>query len=675
MTAFRLRLSGGCQAVAQCRRETSQGIQRMKKSEYRPDIDGLRAIAVISVVIFHFNNGWLPGGFIGVDIFFVISGFLITGIVCREVVAGNFSFRSFFVRRVRRILPAALFVTLVTLLAGVVFMLPADSRALSESAVATTVSLANVYFWLFLDNRYFAASTDTVPLLHMWSLGVEEQFYLIWPAILLALYKLGGFRSLFFVSVILCAASFIASNNYVKTDFSFAYYMLPARAGELLIGCITYMLVSNVRSTKGIIYSQLLSIAGSLMLIWSFWFIDKESGFPGFISLAPTVGAAMLIASGSIGTSLLGTMLSFKPLVRIGLLSFSLYLWHWPVLAFYRYAYGDITLVGGLVCFLLICMLTIFSYRYIEVPFRSNKVRRIRSPIFAASAGSLVIAFSGIVYSNDGYLSDRYAQKIHSMDELTKPAYSFPYVCQKGQFVQSLFGNKRCIIGPGDKDPSVLIWGDSNAAHYVGYFKIIAEHTGISMRNIIHSSCVPFFNNVSEFVLKNEESCARFNQAVKSELDSYDLVVIGGNWQANFSRGERFEEELRNTIDHLSKSVDSVVIAKKIPTFPRYDRQCAQKAIKIPLMNCSDRSMTINNGDHIANEVIEDIANEYENVTTFSIRDYICHHNTCAAFLNGFPVYYDGGHLSLLGSEALGKKAVSENAIPISFLRLTHSDI
>lgn len=636
----------------------------MLKSGYRPDIDGLRAIAVISVVVFHFNNGWLPGGFIGVDVFFVISGFLITGIVHREVVEGKFTFRAFFIRRVRRILPAALFVTLMTLLVGMMFMLPADSKDLAESAFASTISLANVFFWLFLDNGYFAASTDTVPLLHMWSLGVEEQFYLVWPFILLVSYKAGGTRLLMFISILLAVCSFVFSEYYVGKDPDFAYYMLPARAGELLVGCVTYMLVRKASPVSGKAVSNLFFIIGGSILFWSFLYIDKASGFPGAISLVPTVGAALLIASGSVGNSSLIKVLSFKPMVWIGVLSFSLYLWHWPILAFYRYAYGEPTLMGGLTCLILIVACTLFSYRYIETPFRRLKVGRVSSSAFAAAIGVAVIAFSGLVYSKDGYVNEDYALKVNSMEERTKAAFSFPYVCQTSNFSEGLLRNERCLLGPADQAPSVLIWGDSNAAHYVGYFKVVAEHAGIPMRNVNHSSCVPFFNNSSKFVSRNKESCERFNRAIKDEIENYDTVVVGASWNSYFSRGEGFEEELRATLDHLSGVVGNVIVAKKIPIFRGYDRQCSQKAITIPLMDCSERSRMENNGDHDVNELIEAVVSEYGNVTTFSIREHVCDGAACYAYLKNMPVYYDPGHLSLLGSEALGKKAINEGSVP-----------
>ena len=643
----------------------------MQNSGYRPDIDGLRALAVISVVIFHFNPNWLPGGFIGVDIFFVISGFLITGIVYKEVELGKFSFKKFFMRRVRRILPAALFVTLATLVFGAIFMLPEDVKDLSESAFASTLSLANVYFWLFLDNGYFATSTDTVPLLHMWSLGVEEQFYLIWPALLLIIYKLGGPRKLFLSSIILCTAFFILSEYYARTDAEFAYYMLPSRAGELLVGCLTYMLTRGDRKDISSLSSLLLSTSGALLITWSFIYVDKGSNFPGVVSLAPTVGAALIIASGSLGKSLLGKILSLSPIVWIGLLSFSLYLWHWPILAFYRYAYGEPTLIGGLICLALIILFTVISYRYVETPFRTGHIKRVKSPVFSAILGIVIIIFSGITYSKDGYVSDDYAQRVNTMTEMTKPAPSSPYVCQTSEFNDEFLSDERCLIGPYGPPPSVLIWGDSNSAHYIGYLREIAEDTGVTMRNAAHSACVPFLNNSRKFVTNHQDSCEKFNQAISEDLKNYETIIIGASWSSYASRDSTFEEELRKTIDQLSQEASNVIIAEKAPIFMNYDRQCSQKSIIIPLMNCSERSRIIDNGNHPVNRLIEEIAEEYENVSTLSIRNLICNGNTCEAYLNDTPLYYNSTHLSALGSELLGKTAIKHSLIPTGLNRLT----
>ena len=284
-----------------------------KSLSYRPDIDGLRALAVLAVVIFHFNKDWLPGGFVGVDIFFVISGFLITGIIARQHAAGTFSFGEFYMRRVRRILPAAFFVTLCTLVFGLAFMLPDDAKALSSSAIATTLSAANIYFWKFLDTSYFAASSDTVPLLHMWSLGVEEQFYLIWPALLLLTLKFGGRVMAVGAASVLAAASFWYGEHVLVSDPTFAYYMLPSRGGELLIGSLAYFACDAIKGNASRLASEAIGLLGFALVAWSLAFIRETEGFPGFISLTPALGAALVIASGSIRKTVVSSTLSPNP--------------------------------------------------------------------------------------------------------------------------------------------------------------------------------------------------------------------------------------------------------------------------------------------------------------------------------------------------------------------------
>lgn len=210
-------------------------------TDYRADIDGLRALAVLSVVVFHFNNSWLPGGFIGVDIFFVISGYLITGNIYRGIQSNNFSFFDFYSKRIRRIIPAASFVILVTLVAGHFILIPDDLRDLSISALASQLSVANIYFTYFFNSSYFAPDAELQPLLHFWSLGVEEQFYMFWPVMLLFFIRWMTVNFLILSALVIAIASFLFAEMMLSTQPMFAYYMLPARAGQLLFGAVCFL--------------------------------------------------------------------------------------------------------------------------------------------------------------------------------------------------------------------------------------------------------------------------------------------------------------------------------------------------------------------------------------------------------------------------------------------------
>lgn len=639
-----------------------------KSLSYRPDIDGLRALAVLAVVIFHFNKDWLPGGFVGVDIFFVISGFLITGIIARQHAEGTFSFGEFYLRRVRRILPAAFFVTLCTLVFGLAFMLPDDAKALSSSAIATTLSAANIYFWKFLDTSYFAASSDTVPLLHMWSLGVEEQFYLIWPALLLLTLKFGGRMLAVVAATALAAASFWYGEHVLISDPTFAYYMLPSRGGELLIGGLAFFACDAIKGRASRLASEAIGLVGVALVAWSLAFIRETEGFPGFISLIPSLGAALVIASGSTGKTVVSSALSIRPMVAIGLVSFSLYLWHWPVLAFYRYAYGQLDLAGGAICALLIATFTALSYFFVEKTFRSRWSMSKAKSYCAAGLVGVLASTAGFGVLMGGVIPllspAGYQEKLSDLKDNTGPAFEYQYVCQVGA-KKEFMTNQVCVVGTASAPTKTILFGDSNAAHYMGYIKVVAESIGASIRNIEHASCPPFPDNRSEKYVDRgyKKSCPEFNKIVREELHKYDTVIIGGTWPKYEKQSPQFEEDLRATLDGFKKEGKRVVIALRAPGFIGYDKSCAEKSLKIPFISCEKRSNYADIGDLATNERIKIISADYNNTSLLSLRDLICTDGICSAYKEGTPLYYDEGHLSIPGSEILGKLAVDEGMI------------
>lgn len=451
-----------------------------KSLSYRPDIDGLRALAVLAVVIFHINKGWLPGGFVGVDIFFVISGFLITGILKREQDKSIFSFANFYMRRIRRILPAALTTILITLIVGIFVLLPSDLKELGKSSLASVFSVANIYFWLFLDTGYFADSSETVPLLHMWSLGVEEQFYLIWPAIMLLTYKFGGRRLLIFVAAALAIVSFVIGEHFILTDQSFAYYMLPSRAGELLFGAILFLVIESVRRRPPRWAAECIGLIGLLLIVWSLVFLSEVEGFPGFRSVIPTLGAGLIIASGSFGGGVVTRLLSVRAAVAIGLVSFSLYLWHWPVMAFYRYLYGQhIDVSQFLACAAAIFALAIISYHLIEKPFRSSDKNRQLKNLYTPTSAVTVSVIAILLIINGGFMSANQENAFTAQEKklrlFTSGAFAFKYNCQYNFFKDVRFDDDRCILGNANAVPDMIMIGDSHSAHYTGYMKEIAS--------------------------------------------------------------------------------------------------------------------------------------------------------------------------------------------------------
>ncbi|MFV3288160.1 acyltransferase family protein [Pseudomonas sp. NY11955] len=639
-------------------------------SAYRPDIDGLRALAVLAVTIFHFNKEWLPGGFVGVDIFFVISGYLITGIIYGQ--GNSFSFGDFYGRRARRILPAAVFVIFTTLMVGSFILLPTDVKSLSESAIGATLSAANIYFWLFLDTGYFAASSDTVPLLHMWSLGVEEQFYLIWPALMIVAMRIGGKRLLAATAIFLAFASFAVSEYFLARDPSFAYYMLPSRAGELLIGALLFLWQGTRRIS--VRTAAVTGVVGLSMVAWALFALNEKDGFPGFRSLVPSAGAALLILSGTNSNNILSKIFG-NPVARyVGLRSFSLYLWHWPVLAFYRYAYGEPTLVGGIYCALLICILTLISYNLIETPFRARSPMWIvtkAAPIFATSAAVIIVGY--ILTNNGGYWPTtagvKYKREISQHDFNTKPASRFPYNCQMMEYDSAKWNEEKCVNGDKSIPPEILLWGDSNAAHYVGYLKSVGESRHFAVRNISVSSCPPVRDTSKLIAPARARSCNDFNNRAFSESKNYKTVILGASWEAYSKRGGK--EQFAKTIAELASNGNQVIVALNVPIFEGLDRMCTAKAIRIPYMNCPSTAIIQDNGDSEINNYLKEIASHYANVTTFDIRPQICNNGICSAYNNDALLYYDQGHISMMGSELIGRNVVDADKVPQAIAALT----
>ena len=325
---------------------------------YRADIDGLRAVAVLLVIFFHFNKNIVPGGFVGVDIFFVISGFLITQNISSQIEQGKFSLTEFYRRRIKRIIPAMAFVVLLTTLFSQYFLLPVDALKEARSALWSMFSLGNIFFWKYLDTGYFATESITAPLLHLWSLGVEEQFYVFWPFFLLLLskFKLHRFWSL--IVFVLAFFSFALGEWWYAEHPTFVYYMLPFRAGELMAGALAARAVMQQKKSISTLsapkkyFTELCAMMGVLLITWSSFYLSEADKFPGFNAVFPALGTGLMLYAGAVSNRV-NSLLAFKGLVWIGLISYSAYLWHWPILAFLRYGYGyaDLALAPGVAVF------------------------------------------------------------------------------------------------------------------------------------------------------------------------------------------------------------------------------------------------------------------------------------------------------------------------------------
>ncbi len=650
---------------------------------YRPDIDGLRAVAVLSVIIFHINESLLPGGFVGVDIFFVISGYLITQHILRDLDKQRFSIAEFYRRRVKRIMPAMLVVVFVTLIAAQQLLLPRDAEEVAESALWSVLSMANVYFWLFEDTSYFAAASQEKPLLHLWSLGVEEQFYIFWPLMLMLAYKLHAGRNFFLSLVLIAFVSFIAGEYFYSHAPSFVYYMLPTRAGELLVGALlAKYLLKRPDYVPSDNLAFICSLLGWVLIVASLFLLSEHDVFPGLKAIPPTLGAALLIFSGGFSTSALISCLKLKPMVFVGLISYSAYLWHWPLLAFYRYGYGDISATAGVVLFTVTLLCAWLSYRFVEIPFRQSEQSALTVIIRQFALPSFVIIFLSLASMKlDGYgfrwLSQDYKNTLTTLRDANKPAYRYDYVCQSQVITLADASDPKCIVGETHTGQStdILLWGDSNAAHYIGIIGAFAHAEKFSFRNLQIGSCPPVKSDPAPFATAKRLADCRQSQAITFEtLAKYDTIIVSANWTFYDEQSNGFYEQFFTTLRDLVRDGKRIIIIGKAPVLETYDRKCREKAISFPAIRCEYPNAPLAQKVIEANARLKSFADQEDNIEYADFNAYICPQGTCNVLdENGDLNFYDASHLTLNASWKIGEAIIKEHGVPYPFNTLARS--
>lgn len=506
---------------------------KLGNPNYRPDIDGLRAVAVLMVLAYHIGTRFVKGGFIGVDIFFVISGYLISKILMKELDDDRFSITAFYVRRVRRIAPALIAVLVVTTVVAYFTLLPSELKEYSWSLIAAVFSASNFFFWS--QTGYFDGLASSKPLLHTWSLAVEEQFYLFFPLLLAFVYRRGR-RWVNPMVVTLAACSFVFSVWAVRYYPNLAFYWPLPRIWELMCGtCLAIGAVPEIRSAVG---RNAASLLGFGLICYSGVLYTVATPFPGFAALAPCVGTALIIAAGTHGTTLVNRLLSLRPVVFIGLISYSLYLWHWPVIVFQAMGVGpeglSLNLRKVLVAVVAILLGTL-SWRFVERPFRTSSKGTSHKKIFAvAGICAAVPTLIACAFLIGGGIKSRFppsAIAVASYLENPEAGDRWHYrvgscfITSKNKFKD--FDQTTCLT-PDPALPNYLIFGDSHAAHL--YYGLSTAFPEDHMLQATASGCMPFVKQVAHA----RRDCAEIVDFVlKDYLPKSHLkaVLLGGNWE------------------------------------------------------------------------------------------------------------------------------------------------
>lgn len=604
---------------------------------FRGDIQGLRAIAVLAVIVFHINKEWLPGGFIGVDIFFVISGFLVGGILLRKKRAGRFSLYDFYAARVRRIVPAYFALLAVTSVVAAVIFIPKDFGFFWDSAKSAIYFGSNGYFSKFGD--YFAPSAHELPLLHTWSLAVEMQFYLLLPVLIILLPPRLRDASLVVAIIVLVGYGFHEVNSGQKQA---AYFSLFVRIPEFLLGVVLAVFESG--RGQGELREWIacranwIGVFGFFLLVGSFWLISEDSAFPGVWVLVPCVGAVAVIGARN---GVISVGLAHPALVWIGGLSYSLYLWHWPILAFLRYAVESyqlsISLLGGFLILLL--MLSYVSWRWIEIPYR----RRVSGA--DSSVWRVAMLLVGVAMPLS--LASRVNAAIDDPLPVAYTRYAAGDEICHGRIV------KDCIRGLEDSPlEPVLVLGDSHGAQLNIFFDTVGRTNGQRFRVITASSCVtiPDFD-VDRLPEWARAACRASINLAKPYIAEAKVIVVAGMWQYQTS-SQAFMKAFHSFLADADVHGKKVIVLAQIPML-------SSNVLRLR------RFEKLGIGHQVsfdpewlqANSAVRKIVSEYESARFVDFSGYELFAN--APFFGGRLIYHDNHHLNEIGADEYGKIAAS----------------
>lgn len=497
---------------------------------YRPELDGLRAVAVLGVMIYHAGFG-LTGGFIGIDVFFVLSGFLITGKVLEELKAGNFSLQQFWERRIRRILPASIATIIVVLASGYFLLSPYDYTKLAQAALCQIFFVGNIFHWM--DTSYFAGQAELKPLLHTWSLAIEEQFYFLLPILLWIPFRRKGANT-YRILTWLAVASLTASILLTAQAPSTAFYLLPTRAWELLVGSLIAFHGSDAKLVKriedrGVFWlTTVVATAAMLILVAAMFFMQANQGFPGYMACIPVGCTAVLIYLHGQRTTWVSVVLASKLLVGIGLISYSLYLWHWPLMAFTRYALPLAAFEVMLLPLMASFPIAFLSWKWIECPFRNPEWRGAWLWSFAGCALLIPTIGSMLVWQQEGF-----PQRVASGKSIPPPPADLLNARYRTSPVDFALPELP-LLGDANAEPRFIVWGDSHAMALAPLVDEIAIEYRLSFYLVARGGVPPLANSwrgdASPF---DRSQCVQWNSNVLEAIQAaeFESVLVVAGWQ------------------------------------------------------------------------------------------------------------------------------------------------
>jgi peptidoglycan/LPS O-acetylase OafA/YrhL len=628
---------------------------------YRPEIDGLRAVAIVPVILFHAGIDFFEGGFVGVDVFFVISGYLITSIILAELKEKRFSFSKFYERRARRIFPALFFVMAISVPFAVFLFEPVELMGFWKSFVSATLFASNFFFWT--DTGYFGGVAELKPLLHTWSLAVEEQYYLLFPLFMVFAWHLRLQAIVVFLAVIFCISLAAAQWGAIYKPTA-AFYLLPTRGWEILAGAFSAIWLSShaIRS------SNVLGGVGLSLIVISILTFDGSFGFPGLYATVPVLGTVLIILAAT-PVTLVGRLLSSTTIVWMGNISFSLYLWHQPILAFLRHEFGySLRVIIVIFAVVLTFVLSWITWKYVERPFRD------RSFLNGWSIGLLSVLLIGLFVTIGGIgIFNHGATYWISSNQRDMLASAIPSPkrgdCHTGG-AQYLKPQDACVYN--GKPATWAIFGDSHAVELAYGFGEVLKPSQIGVAHFSYSGCKPAWHNDNE-----PKSCKNWteevveyiakHQTIQNVVISYRLneALFGshlGVWPKipnstdEVTRGKRWTA-LLGTINRFERSGKNVILVLQAPETPM---DVQNLIVGTPVEGDAVKGVSADWWERRSDFVRSSLSQLPDDVTVFDPASVFCADESCYAVKSGTALYFDNNHMSVEGAQLIATEIIRQ---------------
>lgn len=652
-----------------------------KIKKYRPEIDGLRALSVLLVILHHLEVPGFSGGYIGVDVFFVISGYLITSIVYGEILDGSFSFKKFYKRRIVRLAPAYFLVVFATTVFCFFALLPSEFNNYAESVIYSTFFMANFYMWSEAGG-YFGVQADFIPLLHLWSLAVEEQFYIFWPFILLCFHKMFSFRWIalfFFIATII---SLLVSEWGAQQYLAAAYYLMPTRAVELMLGAS--LILAPKLQLQNIVRNG-LTLSGLALIFFSVIFYTTETSFPGINVLVPCFGAMLLICF-SDQYDIVGKTLSMASVVKMGKVSYPAYLWHWPIIVALNIYIVEISFWSGLGVVVGTFVLSFLTHHYFETPAKIILSYDFRKASFLGFIipASFLLLLALLIMNFDG-LPNRFSQ---SLALKNKAIMSLPGLergrCNEGNVLNPLSADD-CILGVNRDSVDFLLVGDSHANHFTGMLDEMAKDARLRGYDITQSQTI-YFPDAKFFYLKDGKMVESVNFIKRNQVltkiiqnGKFEKVILAGTFPYSINNGDYrldakvidkevtvFKKQFIKSIEIILKSGSTPYIINDNPAFKKNIHKCEILNERFGLTeNC-----TLSRSDYLEqfapwSEFVDELLSLFPELRFIDPNKVFCDEQFCKSELNGVPLYRDSGHLNQMGSRLIGKEFIKIYGNPL----------